>query len=132
MSDLATNIIQRPKTANNENTPNASKIVITVQPDRVIDVFDSAHRVETALDENQYLVIELLTDNGIPTVLLEQLEQTAARARELSKMVMLLVPSPSARLRIMAWGLDVAIPCFGSEDEMCLAFGWDGISCPNS
>lgn len=131
MSDLATRVVQRATKGATENNPSASKIQITVQPDTVIDIFDSAHRVEAALDESQYLIIELIASDGIPTVLLEQLEQTATRARELSKMVMLLVPSPSARLRIMAWGLDVAIPCFGSEDEMCLAFGWDGINSPH-
>ncbi len=131
MSDLATRVIQRAKREATESTPNASKIKITVQPDAVIDIFDNAQRVEAALDQSQYLIIELTASDGVPTVLLEQLEKTAARARELSKMVMLLVPSPAARLRIMAWGLDVAIPCFGSEDEMCLAFGWDGITSPN-
>lgn len=130
MSDLATSTTQRPKAGLGESIPSATKIPITVRPDTVIDIFDSAHRVETALDENQYLVIELIAEDGVPTVLLEQLERIAARARELSKMVMLLVPSPAARLRIMAWGLDVAIPCFGSEEEMCLAFGWDSIIRP--
>ncbi len=104
MSDLATRVIQRAKREATESTPNASKIKIAVQPDAVIDIFDNAQRVEAALDQSQYLIIELTASDGVPTVLLEQLEKTAARARELSKMVMLLVPSPAARLRIMAWG----------------------------
>jgi len=130
MSDLATSIIQRPRAGVTEDALSATKIQIRVQADTVIDIFDSAHRVESALDGNQYLIIELIAVEGVPTVLLEQLEDIAARARELSKMVMLLVPSPAARIRIMAWGLDVAIPCFGSEDEMCIAFGWDSIVSP--
>jgi len=132
MSDLATSVEYRPNLGAAESRQHAIKIQITVQPEAVIDIFDSAHRLDAALDQHHYLVIELIAEDGVPTILLEQLHNIAAQAREASKMVMLLVPSPAARLRIMAWGLDVAIPCFGSEEEMCLAFGWEGLTNPSA